>query len=103
MDQEVINNDAVVVAPHLHKVIFENDKVRVLDVEVKPNDTAEMHAHPDNVITVIQGGTLSMTGKDGTTKEVTLETGATFFSAANEHAVSNNSSEMVKVIQVELK
>lgn len=98
-----MNNDAVSIAPHLHRIIFENEKVRVLEVIVSPGDKAEMHTHPDNVITVISGGTLTMTFPDGTSKEVELQTGNTFFGPATEHAVENKSNHAVKVIQVELK
>lgn len=45
-------DDAVTVAPHLHEVIFENDKKRVLKVTVKPGDKAEIHWHPEEVQTV---------------------------------------------------
>ncbi len=95
--------DAVSVAPHLHKIIFENEKVRALDVEVKPGDIAKLHSHPDNVITVISGGTLIMTSSSGESKEVTLVAGQTFFSQSNEHSVENKSEQTVKVIQIELK
>ncbi|HEX3095532.1 MAG TPA: cupin domain-containing protein [Patescibacteria group bacterium] len=95
-------NDAVTIAPKIHTVIFENSKVRALKVVVEPGDTAEMHSHPDNIIMVTQGGTLTMTDKNGT-KEVTLTTGDTFFSDRNEHSVENKSGNTVKVIQIELK
>lgn len=98
-----MNNDAVSIAPHLHTIIFENEKVRALEVVVKPGDKAEMHTHPDNVLTVISGGTLTMTNPQGESREVVLETGKTFFSAATEHAVENKSDKTVKVVQIELK
>lgn len=36
-------DDAVTIAPHLHEVIYEDDKMRILKVTVKPGDTADMH------------------------------------------------------------
>ena len=36
-------NDAVNIAPHIHSVIFEDNKMRVLKVIVKPGDKAAMH------------------------------------------------------------
>ncbi|MBI3632248.1 MAG: cupin domain-containing protein [Candidatus Vogelbacteria bacterium] len=100
---ENLSNDAVSIAPHLHKVILENDKVRVLDVLVKPGDKAEMHTHPANVGIVTQAGTLNITFEDGTNKEVKLEKGAINFSGPNKHMVENKGTEEVRVIQVELK
>lgn len=37
--------DAVVAAPAHHSVVFENERVRVLDTRVEPGDTVPLHAH----------------------------------------------------------
>ncbi|MGI9364727.1 MAG: hypothetical protein ACR2O8_06055 [Rhizobiaceae bacterium] len=37
--------DAVAAAPDHHKVLFENDKLRVLDVTLEPNDEEPLHHH----------------------------------------------------------
>jgi hypothetical protein len=37
--------DAVIAAPRHHKVIFENDHLRVLDVTLEPNDEEPVHHH----------------------------------------------------------
>jgi len=37
--------DAVTAAPRNHKVLLENDRVRVLDVTVAPGEREEVHAH----------------------------------------------------------
>ena len=95
--------DAVSIAPHLHKVVLENEKVRILDVVVKPGDRAEMHTHPSNVSVVLKGGTLKFTLPDGTIKEVKLENNFVGFSNPSQHIVDNESTEEVRVIQIELK
>ena len=38
--------DAVKVAPNIYKVKFENEKVRVLDVQIKPGDKSGWNSHP---------------------------------------------------------
>ena len=38
--------DAVKAAPNNHQVIFENDKIRILDVILKPYEYENMHTHP---------------------------------------------------------
>ena len=95
--------DAVSVAPHLHKIILENDKVRVLDVVVRPGEKAEMHTHPANVSVVLNGGKMQFTLADGTLKEVNLVSNAVSFSDPSQHIVENIGTETVRVIQVELK
>lgn len=37
--------DAVVAAPKHHKVLFENERVRVLEVTLEPNDEEPVHHH----------------------------------------------------------
>ena len=37
--------DAVAAAPEHHKVIFENEHVRVLDTKIAPGDTTPVHTH----------------------------------------------------------
>lgn len=37
--------DAVKAAPDNHQVIFENDKIRILEVIVKPYELEQMHTH----------------------------------------------------------
>ncbi len=37
--------DAVVAAPRHHKVLFENDNLRVLEVTLEPNDEEPVHHH----------------------------------------------------------
>jgi len=38
--------DAVIAAPNNHKVLFEDDHVRILEVTVQPGETEKMHHHP---------------------------------------------------------
>lgn len=37
--------DAVVAAPRNHTLLFENERVRVLDTRVPPGDTVPLHTH----------------------------------------------------------
>lgn len=37
--------DAVVAAPKHHKVLFENERLRVLEVTLEPNDAEPVHHH----------------------------------------------------------
>ncbi len=103
MDEQEKLNDAVKVAPHLHTVIFENDRIRVLKVVVKPNDKAEMHWHPENINYILKSGKLLFTKPDGSSVEVDLKEGQVTSSKAGSHAVENIGDEEVQTVQVELK
>jgi hypothetical protein len=37
--------DAVIAAPKHHKVLFESERLRVLDVTLEPNDEEPVHHH----------------------------------------------------------
>ena len=37
--------DALVAAPRHHRLLFENDRVRVLDTRIAPGDTVPLHTH----------------------------------------------------------
>ena len=39
------NMDALVAAPRHHRLVFENERVRVLDTKIAPGDTVPVHTH----------------------------------------------------------
>lgn len=43
--------DAVIAAPENHRVVFENERVRVLDTRIKPGERVPVHAHPWSSVT----------------------------------------------------
>jgi beta-alanine degradation protein BauB len=102
-DLEEKTNDAVTIAPHLHTVIFENDKIRVLKIQVKPGDKARMHWHPENINYILSSGKLRFTKLDNSVVEVDLKEGQVTSSNAGSHAVENVGDSTVQTIQVELK
>ena len=48
--------DAVTVAPHLYKVLLDNDRVRVLEVRAQPGAKSALHTHPSYVAVAINDG-----------------------------------------------
>jgi mannose-6-phosphate isomerase-like protein (cupin superfamily) len=70
------SHDAVVAAPDNHKVVFENEKVRVLEVTIKPGEKEPFHEHPlFSVMNIITGAPLRIT--EATIKDGELVTGKT--------------------------
>lgn len=47
--------DGVTAAPDHHEVLFENDRVRVIETVVKVGDTTPVHTHPRTVMYVVSG------------------------------------------------
>ncbi len=46
----VISSDPIVTDPEFYSVVFENDRVRVLEYRDRPGDRTHEHSHPDMVI-----------------------------------------------------
>ncbi|HEY5750849.1 MAG TPA: hypothetical protein VIU12_32520, partial [Chryseolinea sp.] len=54
--------DAIAAAPDNHRVVFENEKVRVLEVTIKSGEKEPLHMHPmPSVMTIITGAKLRIT------------------------------------------
>ena len=68
--------DAVAAAPDNHRVVFENEKVRVLEVIIKPGEKEPFHEHPlFSVMNIIRGAPLRIT--QATLKDGNIVTGKT--------------------------
>jgi len=81
--------DAAEVAPHVYKVLFENERVRMLEVNMEPGDSSEMHSHPDYLVYMLDGGKVKFTTTSGETAEVELTAGTVMWREAEEHATDN--------------
>jgi quercetin dioxygenase-like cupin family protein len=95
--------DAVEVAPNIYEVMFENERVRVLDVAGDPGARSPMHHHPDSVVHVLADATIRLTSGGGVTSEASLHAGSTFWSDESMHAVEVVGEVPVRLIRIELK
>ena len=95
--------DPLEVGPDIYKLLFENDRVRAMQVTFKPGDKIAMHSHPDHTTCIVTGGTLRLSYPDGTTKELAGNPGDTFWIPAETHAAENIGTTEVKVVVIELK
>ena len=90
--------DSVKIAPHVYKVLFENDQARLLEVTMQPGDSTEMHSHPDNLIYALEGGTVAFTAPSGEVAELEVPAGASIWMDATEHATENIGGTAVRVL-----
>ncbi len=95
--------DPVKVAPGIYKPLFENDRVRVLSVRMKPGDKSPMHWHPDNVIYLFSSAKGKFTLPNGKSQVVEFKAGEASWGEAGEHAVENPGTTEVQALLVELK
>ena len=96
--------DALKAAPNAYKLLMENERVRVLDIRLKPGEKAPMHNHPnDHVIYVINGGKVRLTSSDGKKNEFDLKPGQTIWMEAGSHEAENIGSTVGHNLAIELK
>ena len=95
--------DAVEAAPNIYTVLFENDRVRLLEARMGPGDTSQLHSHPDGLVYVVSGGQVTFTSSSGERAEIELKTGQTRWREAEEHATASRDSTDVLVLLIEPK
>ena len=95
--------DAAKVAPHVYKVIFENERVRVLDVTLEAGASTDMHAHPDYLAYILEPGAVRFTAPGGETGELEMHAGMVTWREGEEHATENIGGTTVRAIFVEPK
>lgn len=94
--------DPVTTNPDLYKVIYENDRVRVLEYRDEPGDRTTPHGHPDSVMYTLSSFRRRLYANGGERDvEITADTVA--WLPAQEHAGHNIGDTPTRVIFVELK
>jgi beta-alanine degradation protein BauB len=61
--------------PSLYKVVFENDRVRVLEYRDRPGDRTHLHGHPDSVMVTLSSFGRRLYGDDSRQADVDLPAG----------------------------
>jgi quercetin dioxygenase-like cupin family protein len=95
--------DCLIGAPKVHKLIFENDAVRVCDVNMEPGETAPWHRHPRSMLYIMTDAHLRMQKLDEEAKDVTVKVGEVVFNEPLVHQVSNIGQNAAHILLVELK
>jgi quercetin dioxygenase-like cupin family protein len=87
----------------MDKVIFENDRVRVLEVSYPPGAKHDTHSHPDHVVYALEDAKVRMTGEDGKSADVEIKKGGMRWQPAVTHTTENIGTTPLRAILVELK
>jgi hypothetical protein len=105
------NLDAVTAAPKNHKVLLENERVRVLDVTVLPGEREQVHAHclPSVMYLMQEGVYRDYDAQGRLVEEVKEALPASKFPMTlwlepqAPHAVHNLDAKPTRLIRIELK
>lgn len=95
--------DPTTTDPDKYKVIFENDRVRVLEYRDEPGQMTRPHEHPDSVMYTLSSFDRRLVAENGETRDVTLSAGEVRWLDAQVHSGENIGESPTHVIFVELK
>lgn len=95
--------DPLKVAPDMYKLLFENDRVRVMEVTFTPGQKIAKHSHPDHYVYVVEPGKLKISKPDGSIADADLKEGDVVWIPAETHWAENAGSTTIKLIVNELK
>lgn len=85
----VVAQDPVPLYPENYKVLLENDRVRVLDFQLKKGAKENFHSHPAAVTYVLAPFKIRFTFPDGSTRIREAKAGDLFYRDALIHASEN--------------
>ena len=94
--------DPVVTNPEHYKVVFENERVRVLEYTDRPGDRTVPHEHPDSVMHTLSSFRRRLVHGEQS-REVEMTEGTTGWLPAQVHAGENIGVTPTHVLFVELK
>ena len=100
--QSAMAQDVVKVAPDV-KILFENDKVRVLESTLKPGEVEGMHTHPAYVAYFLTPTTVKITTPDGNSSVKKPPAGKVLYGNSAEHQIENVGDTLQRVLVIELK
>lgn len=95
--------DPVPIYPENYKVLLENDRVRVLDFQLKRGAKENLHSHPAAVTYVIAPFKIRFTFADGSTRIRDAKAGEVFFGEPLIHASENIGDTDAHGLLIEMK
>lgn len=97
-----MTGDPTTTNPDLYKIVFENERVRVLEYLDGPGDRTTPHSHPDSVMVTLSEFDRRLRVGDQQ-REVSLRSGTATWLPAQTHSGENIGKTATHTIFVELK
>ncbi len=96
--------DPLSVAPHMHDLAFENDKVRVLKSTIRNGETPPLDTHPDRVVVYLNPCAWLEDDGEGGTRMNSYKFGEPTWAPATTHGgVTARVVEQCSLLEIELK
>ena len=90
------------ISPNLYKQLADTLNIRVLLGTYKPGDSSIMHAHPDFVLYVLEGGTVELTAEDGNKQNLEFKKDMAIVLPAATHSAKNIGKTTLRLIVAEV-
>ncbi|WP_214227844.1 cupin domain-containing protein [Pedobacter sp. B4-66] len=104
LSANVSAQDPMTAAPNLYKkVLLENDKIRVMQVELAPGDITPWHSHPDHFVYALTDGKMEITDKGKQPVVIEIKAGEAMYLTATTHMAKNIGETTLKMVVTELK
>ncbi len=98
-----MEQDPVKVAPHVYKVLLENEWVRVLEANLRKGDKSPVHWHPGSVVYSLSNGKVKVASPDGGSRVLEVKAGVARWDEPVSHSGENLGDSDIHSIIVELK
>lgn len=95
-------SDPAATDPDLYRVVFENERIRVLEYRDKPGDRTHPHRHPDSVMYTLSSFQRRVSSGEHAA-QITLDAGQVRWLAAQEHVGENTGHTETHALFIELK
>ena len=96
-------DDPTTTDPDKYKVIFENERVRVLEYRDEPGQRTSPHRHPDSVMYTVSSFQRRLVAESGASPDVEMVAGEVRWLDAQVHSGENIGQSATHVIFVEFK
>jgi quercetin dioxygenase-like cupin family protein len=103
VDRGALVADPTATDPDKYKVIFENERVRVLEYRDEPGQRTSPHDHPDSVMYTLSSFDRRLARGAGEGRDLRLEAGEVRWLDAQTHSGENIGDSPTHVLFVELK
>ena len=93
---EAQSPDAVAAAPEIHRVVVDNQYVRVLETRFVAGQRVTVHAHPARVVVVLDHSRTRVTSTDGKAEIVDHKLGDVFWSDPTAHSARPGMQDLLE-------
>ena len=94
--------DALTVGAQSSKLLHDTLGIKMYEYTLKPGESAALHAHPDHITYVLQGGKALISTNGAVPQEKELKTGMGFISPSLKHYGKNIGTTTIKLLVTDI-